>query len=91
MLSRAATGALQLAARTGNRLGGTSVADLACSASFNLRHYQGIADELGGRAQFFASMARAAEAPVPGVLEDGAAVTSTAPLVDTGTVIGQTK
>jgi GT2 family glycosyltransferase len=71
VLSRSVIGALHFAARAGNRVGAEALTDLPCSGMFNLRHYQGIADELGGRAQFFASMARAAEAPVPGVFEDG--------------------
>jgi glycosyltransferase involved in cell wall biosynthesis len=71
-LSRTAIGAMYFAARAGSRLGGEALADLACSGMFNLRHYQGIADELGGRTHFFAAMARAAERPVPGVFEDAA-------------------
>jgi GT2 family glycosyltransferase len=34
-----------------------SLANLACSAVFNLRYYQGVADEMGGRKSFLASLA----------------------------------
>ncbi len=55
--SRLAIAALKQAARL-NRL-----ARMAYSGIFNLRHYQGIADGLGGRAEFFADV-RAATQPV---------------------------
>jgi GT2 family glycosyltransferase len=77
-LSRAAVGTLRIAAHTGGRLGSNRVADLACSGIFNLRYYRGIADELGGRANFFTTMAQAAAAPVPGVLEDAPLVSGAA-------------
>jgi GT2 family glycosyltransferase len=35
------------------RLGGRKLAQAAYSAIFNLRYYQGVADELGGRQNFF--------------------------------------
>jgi glycosyltransferase involved in cell wall biosynthesis len=89
-LSRVALAAMRLAAHTGGRLGSERAADLACSGIFNLRHYQGIADELGGRAAFFSNMgaaagARAAAAPAPGVFEDDAS------LVSDGLMAGQAK
>jgi GT2 family glycosyltransferase len=71
-LRRPAIGALRLVALAGGRVGAEAIADLACSGMFNLRHYEGIADELGGRSEFFAVMARGAEAPVPGIYEDNA-------------------
>lgn len=40
-----------------------SLSRVAYSGIFNLRHYQGIADELGGRAKFFAGV-RAATVPI---------------------------
>lgn len=85
LLSRSAIGAMHFAARAGGRLGSAALADLACSGIFNLRHYQGIADELGGRTHFFSTMAGAAEAPVPGVLEDDG------PLANGASMAGQAK
>jgi hypothetical protein len=88
---------MHFAATAGSRLGAEAVADLACSGIFNLRHYQGLADELGGRSQFFSSMAGASEALVPGVFEDGAPVATGAPLgaigdrVNGGSLAGRTK
>jgi glycosyltransferase involved in cell wall biosynthesis len=78
-LAAPAIAAMRLVADAGSRMGQDRLADLACSGIFNLRHYQGIADELGGRAQFFATMAQAAEAPVPGALEGGALAVNTTP------------
>lgn len=88
MLSRVMVDALRVAAHAGSRLGSETVADLACSGIFNLQHYRGIADELGGRRAFFEMMARAAEAPVPGVLEDGAASANAAALVNSSSMAG---
>jgi GT2 family glycosyltransferase len=87
-LSRAALGALRVAALAGNRMGIEKPADLACSGIFNLQHYQGIADELGGRREFFETMARAEETAVPGVLEQGAGPASAAVLIDGGSMAG---
>lgn len=42
------------------------LARIAYSGIFNLRHYQGVADELGGRAKFFACVAGARPTQVPG-------------------------
>ncbi len=47
-LSRTAMAALALAARAGDRLGREAVPRHAYSGIFNLRYYQGMADELGG-------------------------------------------
>jgi GT2 family glycosyltransferase len=52
-LSRAALAALKGAAELNARLGAAKLARFAHSAMFNLRYYQGVADELGGRRQFF--------------------------------------
>jgi GT2 family glycosyltransferase len=35
----------------------------SCSGMFNLRYFQGVSDQLGGRAQFFAEVARAKNVP----------------------------
>jgi glycosyltransferase involved in cell wall biosynthesis len=88
-LGRAALGGMRMAALAGSRLGSEAIADLACSGMFNLRHYQGIADELGGRRQFFETMARAAEAPVPGVFEGGAPLPEDAPALAGGSQTGR--
>ncbi|GAB4216651.1 MAG: glycosyltransferase family 2 protein [Roseiflexaceae bacterium] len=50
-------GGLRLAAEAGSRLRLEPVARAAYSGIFNLRHYQGVADELGGREHFFAQLA----------------------------------
>jgi GT2 family glycosyltransferase len=62
-LTRATTSSLKLLAGTA-RLGLSLPARLAYSALFNLRHYQGIADELGGRDAFFAGVAAARVRPL---------------------------
>jgi GT2 family glycosyltransferase len=59
LLARPAIAGLRLAAGLGDRLGIERVPRLAYSGIFNLRHYQGIADELGGRQAFFAGVAQA--------------------------------
>lgn len=94
ILSRSAIGAMRFAALAGSRLGCHVVADLACSGTFNLRYYEGIADELGGRTPFFSAMAaptgsRAAEAP--GVFEKSADVVNEAPLAKSTSMAGQAK
>ncbi|HEU4325429.1 MAG TPA: exopolysaccharide biosynthesis glycosyltransferase EpsD [Roseiflexaceae bacterium] len=50
-------GGLRLAAEAGSRLRLEPVTRAAYSGIFNLRHYQGVADELGGREHFFAQLA----------------------------------
>lgn len=52
--SRIAVGALRLAAQSSGALGLARVSQRAYSGLFNLRYYQGIADELGGRNNFLA-------------------------------------
>lgn len=47
---------LRLAAAIADRLGQEQLCLSAYSGIFNLRHYQGVADELGGRRHFFAEM-----------------------------------
>ncbi len=37
----------------------SALSNMVCSGMFNLRHYQGVADQLGGREQFFAGVAEA--------------------------------
>jgi GT2 family glycosyltransferase len=53
-ISALTIGGLRLAAVIMNRLGQERLCMSAYSGIFNLRHYQGIADELGGRRHFFA-------------------------------------
>jgi hypothetical protein len=70
-LSRLAIGGLKTAAAAGARLGQPALARLAYSGIFNLLHYQGIADEMGGRAAFFAGVAGATSRPIrPGSRRD---------------------
>jgi GT2 family glycosyltransferase len=58
-LTRVALASLKAAMQMGDRFSLARVTRLSCSGIFNLRHYQGIADELGGRAAFFAGAAQA--------------------------------
>jgi glycosyltransferase involved in cell wall biosynthesis len=50
---------MRLCAALGDRLGIEYLSRPAYSGIFNLRHYQGIADELGGRQAFFAGIRQA--------------------------------
>jgi hypothetical protein len=60
--------ALKWTAQIGAAARVPAIPRMAYSGIFNLRHYQGVADELGGRARFFAGIARAEEpARVPGM------------------------
>ena len=43
---------LRLLAQQSDRLGAERLVEITHSGMFNLRYYQGIADELGGRKQF---------------------------------------
>ena len=52
-LSKIALHSLKLIGGLGHKVGNATVSRMAYSAIFNLRHYQGIADELGGRNRFF--------------------------------------
>lgn len=54
LLSSITLGALRLAAAVGGALGLERISQGAYSGLFNLRYYQGVADELGGREQFVA-------------------------------------
>ncbi len=47
-----AIGALRIVASVGNAIGMKRVTSAAYSGIFNLRYYEGVADELGGRKQF---------------------------------------
>ena len=58
LLSYLAIRAFKHAATVGNLVGIGQVPRMAYSAIFNLRHYQGIADELGGREKFFNEVAQ---------------------------------
>ena len=64
-LSSAATGTLKFTAALGDRIGVEALPRASYSAIFNLRHYQGVADELGGRAKFFEGVAKTTSAPRP--------------------------
>jgi len=58
---------LKFAAQCGDRCNLAALPRVSFSGIFNLRYYQGVADELGGRAKFFARVARAEKpARVPG-------------------------
>jgi GT2 family glycosyltransferase len=52
LLSQVAIGGLRSAARLSGHLAQERLERIAFSAIFNLRYYQGVADELGGRAAF---------------------------------------
>lgn len=63
-LGKTAVFLLKQAAQMSHALGQSRVAGMAYSGIFNLRHYQGISDELGGRERFFAGVAgEAVQAP----------------------------
>ena len=62
-LVKLSTGLLGLLAGASGRLGVEAISRAAYSGIFNLRYYQGAADELGGRAAFW--QARADAAPPP--------------------------
>jgi GT2 family glycosyltransferase len=55
-LGSAVCSGLRWAIETGDRLNISVLANLACSGIFNLRYYQGIADQLEGRDRFFAHL-----------------------------------
>jgi len=59
-VNRLAISFLRVVAEVGSFLGMGSVARLAYSGIFNLRHFQGVTDELGGRRQFFQLVAQTA-------------------------------
>jgi hypothetical protein len=52
-LSTATCATLDALGRAGDRLGAYAIPRMSYSAIFNLRYYQGLADELGGRGAFF--------------------------------------
>ncbi|GAB4425094.1 MAG: glycosyltransferase family 2 protein [Chloroflexi bacterium OHK40] len=54
--SRAVQAALKQVANLSYQLGSETISRAALSAIFNLRYYQGVADELGGRNAFFGAM-----------------------------------
>ena len=58
-LSKAVTSLLKTFALAGDRLGVEALPRYAFSGIFNLLHYQGIADELGGAAEFWLQIAKA--------------------------------
>ncbi len=62
-LSQVVTVLLNKAALLGASAGIQAIPRAAYSGIFNLRHYQGIADEMGGRAQFFTEVERARVTP----------------------------
>lgn len=64
-ISHTVTIVLDTVGRWGDRVGSFALPRVAYSGIFNLRHYQGIADELGGRRHFFAGVRRHREKPGP--------------------------
>lgn len=60
-LSRLIIMSLKQVALLGHRLKIAKIPRMAYSGIFNLRHYQGISDELGGRKRFFEGVANATE------------------------------
>lgn len=60
-VDQAAITLLRHAAAVGSLLGWEWLPQRAYSGIFNLRHYQGVTDELGGRQQFFRLVAQSAE------------------------------
>jgi GT2 family glycosyltransferase len=64
-LSRLAIALLEAIALSGDRLGVEALPRYGFSGIFNLRLYQGVADELGGAAPFWRAVERAAHEPPP--------------------------
>jgi glycosyltransferase involved in cell wall biosynthesis len=62
LISRMAMAMLKQSAIWSYKAGLKRVSYAACSGLFNLRYYQGVADQLGGRALFFTGVARTAQA-----------------------------
>ena len=58
-LSKCTLAWLRLVAYLGDRLGRERLVKTAHSGMFNLRYYQGVADEMGGRKRFFAQVTQA--------------------------------
>jgi GT2 family glycosyltransferase len=59
ILSKCTLAWLRLVAYLGDRLGRERLVKTAHSGMFNLRYYQGVADEMGGRKRFFAQVTQA--------------------------------
>jgi GT2 family glycosyltransferase len=57
-LSKAVCALAKRMANTGQQFQLSTISHLGCSCIFNLRHYQGVADELGGREKFFSGLAK---------------------------------
>jgi GT2 family glycosyltransferase len=57
-LTAVAMKSLRAAMSIGDRAGNAALPRMACSGVFNLRHYQGISDAIGGRRIFFEQVAR---------------------------------
>lgn len=55
-LSQGTVAGLRLIGQQSDRLGVERLVEMAHSGIFNLRYYQGVADELGGRRRFFAQV-----------------------------------
>jgi GT2 family glycosyltransferase len=64
-LSKGTVGWLRTIAFLGDHLGFERLVQIAYSGVFNLRYYQGIAQELGGRGRFFAQVAQARTSDIP--------------------------
>ena len=59
VVSRLTMASLKTTALICHRFGGQRLSQMACSGLWNLRQYQGVADQLGGRAAFFAGTEKA--------------------------------
>lgn len=64
-LSKMMMGLLQKVAQTAQKRGKTGVSHKAYSGIFNLRYYQGVADQLGGRSVFFKQIINRRHPPAP--------------------------
>jgi hypothetical protein len=62
-LSRSVLGTLQCLGTVSHRMGAHAVTQASYSAIFNLRYYQGLADELGGKTNLFADLQQRAVTP----------------------------
>jgi hypothetical protein len=59
ILSKSTVAALRGISYVGDRLGLEQLVQIVHSAMFNLRYYQGVAHEMGGRKRFFAQVVQA--------------------------------
>ena len=67
ILRNLACNGLKISATVGDKLNQPKLTKMAYSGLFNLQHYQGVSDELGGRKQFFDGVKSVhSKPPVPG-------------------------